>query len=327
MKPIARNPATAALPCCMGAAALALSLVLSSPVQAAKNCTLALIASLPLATMPDGSVAVPVTVAGRQRLFLLGLNAGDSAMTQALATETKAYFKPINALNTVTYLGQRIRTVGQLPEMMIGPSSGREISMLILPKASVSGMSGVLGSDILRNYDVELNLRARKLNLFSPDHCPRQVVYWNRPYARLLLNGNLWEGSYLIMKLDGRNVTVVLDTDDGPGFMEAADARDEMDVSPSSPGLVNVGTKDAPLYRYPFKALTAGAVTVKNPNILIYTDAQRERCRRSCLNLRKLSLGLSVMSKMRLYFAYHEGAVYITAADPAPAQHAAAKPH
>ncbi len=40
---------------------------------------------------------------------------------------------------------------------------------------------GILGSEMLRNVDVDFDFSANKVNLFSPDHCAGNVVYWQTP--------------------------------------------------------------------------------------------------------------------------------------------------
>ncbi len=43
---------------------------------------------------------------------------------------------------------------------------------------------GVIGTDLLGKFDVDLDIAHKKLNLFSPDHCKGQVVYWTHGRPR-----------------------------------------------------------------------------------------------------------------------------------------------
>ncbi len=45
----------------------------------------------------------------------------------------------------------------------------------------IEDFGGILGADMLRNVDLDLDFAAGKLNLVSQDHCSGNVVYWQAP--------------------------------------------------------------------------------------------------------------------------------------------------
>jgi hypothetical protein len=48
------------------------------------------------------------------------------------------------------------------------------------------GSGGILSSDFFRRYDIDLNFRAKRFNMFASDHCPGQVLYWRASGAAKL---------------------------------------------------------------------------------------------------------------------------------------------
>ena len=55
------------------------------------------------------------------------------------------------------------------------------MEFLVLPKAAnPEGLDGIIGIHAFQSMDFELDFSAGKLNLFMPDYCPGNVVYWTR---------------------------------------------------------------------------------------------------------------------------------------------------
>ena len=52
---------------------------------------------------------------------------------------------------------------------------------MVLPgedNSSMEDFGGILGTDVLRNVDVELDFAANKIHLIAPNQCGGSVVHW-----------------------------------------------------------------------------------------------------------------------------------------------------
>ena len=77
----------------------------------------------------------------------------------------------------------------------------------------IEDFGGILGSEMLRNVDVDFDFAANKLNLVSPDHCAGNVVYWQAPAVAVVPMTLNASGHIMFrMQLDGRRVHTMLDT-------------------------------------------------------------------------------------------------------------------
>src|SRR6185312_15919031 len=139
---------------------------------------------------------------------------------------------------------------------------------------------GILAGDLLTQFDVEFDFAAKKLNLFSQDHCPGKVVYWTRGgYADLpfhMTSGPISTGDHidLLMTLDGHELTTELDTGSATTWLRHKAAVQVFGLEDKSPGMERVagGSDELPVYRKQFGELSLGGVTVKNPVIDIVSD-------------------------------------------------------
>jgi aspartyl protease len=130
-----------------------------------------------------------------------------------------------------------------------------------------ASIDGILSPDVLRNFDLDFDFAAHKLNLISPEHCEAKVVYWTRDYADaefMVVDGHI----VLPMKLDGQELQATLDTGSTvSGISESASKRffhidrssaeAELDPEASANSLLN--------RRHRFKSLTVGGLSVNNP--------------------------------------------------------------
>jgi predicted aspartyl protease len=63
----------------------------------------------------------------------------------------------------------------------IGNLNAKDFTFVLMPQWAFGvAMDGLLGPDIMSNYDVDLDFADAKFSLFSQDHCPGKVVYWTK---------------------------------------------------------------------------------------------------------------------------------------------------
>ena len=81
---------------------------------------------------------------------------------------------------------------------------------------------------------------------------------------------------------------------------------EENDSSFKLKGNQRINGMMAPVYSYPFKSLSFGAVSVTNPHIEIVSD--------KVWGENRLLLGVDILRQLHLYIAYKERKLYVTPA-------------
>ena len=135
-----------------------------------------------------------------------------------------------------------------------------------------ASLVGVLGPDILRNYDVDMDFGARKLQLISPDHCEGKVVYWTAPTVAIVPMRLAQDGKTVIsVKLDGQQLDAVINTGAPNTILNLDVAEDRFNVDVNAPDVKQVGQlgkiASAKIYRRQFQSLSFEGVTINNPEI------------------------------------------------------------
>jgi predicted aspartyl protease len=316
----------------------------------AADCRLQNIASLDATRGPDGLLTVPVSM-GSERVNMLldtGAERGviDISVTRKMGiTPLKIYTPPpifnvpgapfrsmVQFSHPDFYLtdGTKLDHFVKVPAVNIGASHTESVIFLLarFDDAQAHGAKGILGSNLLRNFDVEVDPAAAKVNLFSPDHCENKVVYWAPAYADLPLRIGSGGQIEFTMSLDGRDVDAVLDTGAAQTTLNIAMARRAFGIDLDAPTVERVsGEGSNTIYRTRFQALAAGGLTIKNPQITLAPDriARQQMARAldsgasgsGVLDSAKLVLGMDILNRLHFYIAYREKKLYFTAAAPA----------
>ena len=316
--------------------ALCLALPGTASAQGAqqKHCRLIRVASLDITIEPDGVATVPVRISGKTYPFAIGLSDPLTEVSWHLSHELHLHRAlPIPGIKIqVSQSGENLGRV-LLPNVQIGVVSAKQIAVFeSLKDTDEDGdVDGIVGGDILANYDDEFDLTAGKLNLYSQHHCPGEVVYWAPTYAVVPFKLNSAGTPYFTTQLDGKAVIATFSTSDFFASMSMLDAEELLGSAFDKTKLVAMA-KPPPhvkkAFRYPFKTLAIGGITIKNPDIVIIhsqTEQEaREECRvklealrhvHMCLGPARFTLGRSEMRKLHLYFAFKEKKLYVTAAN------------
>jgi predicted aspartyl protease len=262
---------------------------------------------------------------------------------QELNLQTGEY---LNRDGSITVLkdvrGQTAALQTRLPSITLGRIRQENVWFMVLPGEETGGpeieeFGGILGSEMLRNVDVDFDFAANKLNLFSPDHCAGNVVYWtsaqSTPVAIVPFTLNSSGHIMFRAQLDGRRVNTMLDTGFSNTTLNLDVARRVFRVDLNAPDVEKIGELTggytADRYRRRFKTLELEGITINDPVINMLPDmmggvnpgAPRTgsliRDERS--GLPDLILGMNLLSEMHVYIAYRERKLYITAANPSAA--------
>lgn len=297
--------------------------------SASENCGLHQVDSLDMQQLPDGRLGVGVTIEKSLQFMTLDVSSPNSVMYTDYAEAQKfAASHEIQAMrgNFSTRSTNPIYTV---PEFSLGKVVGANVQFVGMPRPdNVKDKSvGSLALDLLATFDVELDFKNNKMNLFSKDHCEGKVVYWANSYTALKFKTDLTGHPNFEMYLDGKLLSAAFNIQSPLSTMGRLTAKRIFGIDETSPGMTLATSAPAgasSVYRYPFKLLGAGGVSIGNPKILLYPQKSECTTKRKyisgveysrCFGGSDVYIGLAEMRQLHLYFAFDEKKLYITAAD------------
>jgi len=315
------------------ATAGAFALVLAGPVSAAtasEDCKPKLIAALDMTILPDGTFAVPVMINGAEHKVVIETESPHSVINGPFATQAGLAMKPVPNRLTIGMHGALVTSFVRVPSFGIGSSTGADIAMLVDPMGDPvrDDIVGSIGMDLLANFDLDMDFKARKMNVFSSNPCEGAGVYWSKTYAELPLDLDAARTN-TEMTLDGKAVSVTLSTGSPVSAMAANVAQGVFGNVPdgSSPGASNSMQHQAS-----FNVLEGGGLSVSHPAIFVFGDPKAPLCdghrhtkfvgagmgmemRTACYSNAQLTLGMRELKRLHLYFAFKAGKLYFTGAD------------
>lgn len=319
---------------CIVATVLALSALSAplSPAKAEEACQLKRIAVIPFRSDQSAHIYVPVTLNGRNTHLMLDTGAFWSGVSPQMAAELKLSVRDATDFYMIDAAGNRIDKMVTIGEFKLGgiPFNG-SVDMFVqgdMPNASLDLDAGVLGRNLFTQMDLEIDNAGKTISLFSQDHCKGDGVYWAD--EAVTLNFKLQKppkqtGSNIRKKpsehqidtplvsaeLDGEIVSVLFDTGATRSGMDIEHAKRKFGIGPGSPGVTPAGKvytgAGVPIdtYAYTFKTLTIAGIRFDNITMLLGKFDQDA----------KILLGMNELKKLRLYFAFKDGMIHVTAAD------------
>jgi len=311
----------------------------------AQTCSLAQMASLDMTIFPDGRFAVPVSVNGTAHEFMVDTSGVYTEISEPAAQKLGLKETETNA--TMYGIGGKVKIYAtRVDSFKIGNNEAKGFHLAVNASKEFSGekepspgaivIDGLLAPDFLNLFDVELDFSAKKMNLFSQDHCPGKVTYWTRGgFAQLPFH---YTGGTIAMvphidiemTLDGQSMTTDLDTGSANSWLRQSAASRIFGIDDKSPGVVKspLSNDKFPMLRKQFTSLTMDGLTVQNPQIDLIADVEENAFRMdhseksrddpvygANFSLEPLTLGMNVLSKLHLYIAYKEHKIYATSAD------------
>jgi hypothetical protein len=289
-----------------------------------------------------GVPTIPVTIGDAAKKLVVNTASVFSSLSQPAIKEMK--------LNTLQARVKLFDNAGDssdryviLPSLGISGGKTDAIKFMVRPapgpmNPNDASLVGVLGPDILQNYDIDMDFGGRKLQLISPDHCEGKVVYWTAPAVAVVPMRLAEDGKAVIsVNIDGKRMDAVLNTGQVPTTMNLAVAEDRFKVDVNAPDVKEIGQvgkiASAKIYRRQFQSLSFEGVTINNPEINLVPDEVRARMPNKnrpktgsltrgdtvTSGLPDMTLGMSTLGKMHVYIAYRERKVYITESSAAPA--------
>jgi hypothetical protein len=341
---------------------------------AADTCSLTLLNSVPL-TVTDNAAWVPASVGDKEKQFQIDTAAPDNQMGKDAMTDfglTAINFTPAQtnggagsfslgqaALTDIDGTARGITSFGSVGGMANGNapaiydakgavfhtladaepftlgSMRTDRLQFVVTDLPRPGSGGILSADFFRKYDIDLNFSAHRFNMFSPDHCKGQVLYWRAPGAAKL--PFRYRNGHIIVRVtvDGRQMDAAIDTGSPRSEMQFDDTDSFFYRSPLSPGVV---LGDDGRYTSNFGILSFGNVSIRNPHLVLTHSVQFRgassgpqtgtllRNTGAASDQPELMIGTDLLKGLHLYIAFNERMVYVTQGSELPEGDARALP-
>ncbi len=340
----------------------------------ADTCSLTLLNSVPL-TVTDNVALVPATVGTMEKQFQIDTTAPDNQMGKDAMTDfglSAIDFVPTqnNGGAGSFSMGQMAGTNidgGAIGRSMYGAiggaTSGNAIAIynargtmfhswadarpftlgsmrtdhlqFVVTDIPNPGSGGILSAGFFQKYDIDLNFPAHRFNMFAPDHCKGQVLYWRAPGAAKL-PFRYQDGRIIVrVTVDGREMDAAIDTGSPRSEMQFDDADSLFYRGTNYPGVV-LGSDGRNTYN--FTNLSFGNVLIYNPHLVLTHSVQFRGTSsgpQTGTMLRNvdhgstqptLVIGTDLLKLLHLYIAFNERMVYVTQGAELPEGDAKALP-
>jgi predicted aspartyl protease len=293
---------------------LALAWALPFQGASAENCAPVARATIALG-VEHRAAFVPMTVNGTKAAFLLDTGAERTVMSDVaarrfgLATHS-AYGRPMSGV------GGAVATAEvHLDRATLGSLSMPGFFLLAGPLAppSLAGVpaDGLLGADVLAEFDLDVDLIDRKLTLYAPLDCEHPALPgWRAPRglpARLSLHRHL----VFDVTIGGQTLPAFIDTGAQVSFIEGAAAKRlgltwkmlEQDPRVNVAGL---GPGDGALPMHRFDAVTVAGQPWTGPVLVVAPLGMQDT---------DVILGADFLESHRVWLSYQARRVFLAPAD------------
>ena len=284
--------------------------------EAWADCGVQRVATLPLqeAERPEIQVAID----GQLVRMLVDTGAQISMVTPEAVAALHLPRDPRHGSRVMTIGGEATSRNAILPMLELADARFQNLSVAVSPLDERrpdprTTPAGVIGADLLHDFDLELDVPGRLLTLYRPDRCAPSRPPWPGPSDSIpaIVSGR---NQFMIdVALNGRTVRAIFDTGSRGETVSRALATDlgvtaqALQQDPAAIGLTG-GEHDYRIRRHTFATLQIGKEMFRNLPLdvvefhLFGVD---------------MLLGVDYMRARRFYISYAAGMLYVQQARPA----------
>ena len=269
---------------------------------------------------------VPVTVNGVSKLLLLDTGGYISQLSPSTVKELQIPTHD-SALRLYDVSGNESRSFVIADNLRVGSLVAQRQAMVV-STGDPGGLDGLLSTDLMLRYDIDIDFGSGKMRYFSPEHCPGKVVYWSPPAVAAVPITIEDRSSIMIpVKLDGHELKALVDTGATRTTISLETAKRVFDLIPGTPEMAKAGNVNGDpklaSYTHVFHTLSFDGIDVNNPRVGIIPDrvgssgrdqqtGNRALLDTADLTLPPLILGMDVMRHLHVYMAFKEKHFYVS---------------
>jgi len=181
------------------------------------------------------------------------------------------------------------------------------VAPVTMAQVFATPLDGLLGADILSDFDIDLDLAHHELKFYGKQTCPTAAPDWTQPYISLSTGLSRGEHLFFAVQLDGRPLTAFIDTGAQITTISTAAARATgvtesllLSDRPLTTQGIAADPVSARLHR--FANLKVGPLVIANPEILV-ADVK--------INEADMVLGIDFLLQRRLWLSYGSHRVFL----------------
>ena len=285
-----------------------------------------LLNSLSMEQMPGSdTMTVPVTIEGQSARLMIGIADGSQLWNTQARKLGLAVQEGPRMMDGGGRFSEDVARVGSLG---LGSMETGNYITQIGADPGFTGADGVLGTDMMMRYDIDLDFAHRKLNTFTPEQCQGAGVYWAPNKVTAVKMEAYADVVFMPVDLDGHRIVAALDTTADKTFLNPRIAQKLFGLTPET--LTQVSLRDSGAVMQAgirrFSSLTFGGLAFDNPEIAIPFDIQSQNTRefhasktaRDSYHLSEflpdMIIGMDVLKQTHLYVSFRGQRVYVSPA-------------
>ncbi len=287
-----------------------------------------LVNSLAMETAPGGDIpTVTATIQGHPEKLMVGI-----------ADATQLWNATAKTLGLPVWEGARVMDGGgrfseddsRAESLTLGSMETGYFHTFVTadPDFGTSGTAGILGTDMMMRFDIDLDFAHHRLNYFSPEQCDGAGIRWAPSKVTSVKMAAYANVVFVPVILDGKTIVAALDTTADRTFLNPQIAKKLFGLTPD---LQETGTvRDsgallkAGLHR--FSSLAFGGLSFNDPQIAIPFDTLSQSTREFHASriiadryplsqfLPDMVIGMDVLKQTHLYVSFRDQKIYVSAA-------------
>jgi hypothetical protein len=180
--------------------------------------------------------------------------------------------------------------------------------------------AGLIGQDLFRSYDIELDPAKGLVNLFLPIECTGRAVYWWDDHFELPLDVFPGRAPYTRVTIDGKPFEAQIHTEDVHSSIDIAEAKRQLGVpsdveAPPARAPGSGAVEHNPSFS--FKELIFGPITLRNPKLDLIryrtlSGNTGSHIKRTLSTEAPVVIGMDVLGKFHSMISYRNSKIFFT---------------
>jgi predicted aspartyl protease len=264
-------------------------------------CRLQRVADL-AATLDNNRLEVTGQVNGADAVFLIDTGAERTLLTTATVNALQLP-RSQRSVTRLIGVGGAVSNADAFADLQLGGADRRQR----LAVADIPRLGGVIGGDVLSDYDLELDLLSRRVRLWHASGCGAADLPWVGPRATIPVQVTAGNRIRLPVIIDGQTLGALLDSGANRNLLQAEAARR---AGVTQAALAADGTAIArgidggaiALHMHRFGAMTVGGARIDRPEIGV-ADFQIQSA--------DMLLGADYLRSRRVWVSYRTGQIFV----------------
>jgi predicted aspartyl protease len=255
---------------------------------------------------------------GKPVTLLLDTGAASTILTPAAAQRVGAQLPRIEFQRPMGGFGGRtLRTKEvELRSFIVGgaamPWRRILVASINTPSIFLGPLDGVLGADMLSNFDVDLDLPHHRLVFYKRQSSPNATPAWSKSWATIAAGRSRSDHLFFPVQLDGRRIDALFDSGAQVSVLSAGAARalgvtDAVLAHDRSVIVRGVAGEQVSSHVHRFAQLEIGGEIVNHPEFVV-TNVK--------LSDADLVLGINFLMSRRIWLSYGSQQIFLSRAGP-----------